>query len=287
MPATRRNVVFDSKGTRCSTFFYLPERAQPGERCPAIVMAHGVASTKEMRLPAFAELFANAGFVVILFDYRNPCASGGEPCNQMLPVEQHEDDRNAITWTQLQYEVDHDRVGLWGTSYRTRHLLHPSAFDRRAKAVVAKAPVVSAYQTARRLMPPIAFTATHQMVSDDRVRRYQTGEICYLPVAAPEGEPRLLTTPDSLAWLSDASSASEGRFENRISIESVEHFFQLRASDPHRRDCANPIAHGRRRQRSAGADRPSARRLRKGDGGEVACLEPSIEYNPLQKGYVI
>lgn len=225
MRATRRDVVFDSKGTGCSAFFYVPEQTQADAQCPAIVMAHGIGSTKEMRLPAFAELFANAGFVVTLFDYRNLGASGGEPRNQVLPAEQHEDYRNAITWTQLQPEVDPDRIGLWGTSYSAGHVLHLSAFDRRAKAVVAQAPVVSGYQTARRLMPPIVLAATRQMVSDDRVRRYQTGEISYLPLAAPEGEPCLLTTPDGLAWLSDASLASEGRFWNRITIESIEHFF--------------------------------------------------------------
>jgi fermentation-respiration switch protein FrsA (DUF1100 family) len=225
MPATRRDVVFDSTGTRCSAFYYVPERAQAGAQCPAIVMAHGIGSTKEMRLPAFAAQFANAGFVVTLFDYRNLGASGGEPRNQMLPAAQHEDYRNAITWTQLQPEADPDRIGLWGTSYSAGHVLHISAFDRRAKAVVAQAPVVSGYQTARRQMPPIVFAATRQMVSDDRVRRYQAGEISYLPLAAPEGKPCLLSTPDSLAWLNDAGLASEGRFENRIAFESVQHFF--------------------------------------------------------------
>lgn len=137
MPAARRDDVFDSKGTHCSAFSYMPERAQGGDQCPAIVMAHGIGSTKDMRLTAFAELFANAGFVVTLLDYRKLGSSGGEPRDQMLPVEQHDDYRNAITWTQLQPEVDPDRIGLWGTPYSASHVLHLSAFDRRAKAVVA------------------------------------------------------------------------------------------------------------------------------------------------------
>jgi uncharacterized protein len=143
----------------------------------------------------------------------------------MLPFEQHEDYQNAITWTQLQPEVDAERIGVWGTSYSAAHVLHLAAHDRRIKAVVAQVPVVSGYQTARRLMPPIAFAATRAMVSADRIRRYQTGEVSYLPLAAPEGEPCLLSTPDSLVWLNDASAASNGRFENRITLESIEQFF--------------------------------------------------------------
>ncbi|MBG1245095.1 hypothetical protein F8R90_29240 [Nostoc sp. NZL] len=41
----------------------------------------------------------------------------------MLPTEQHEDYRNAITWTQLQSEVDPERIGLWGFSYSGGHVL--------------------------------------------------------------------------------------------------------------------------------------------------------------------
>jgi uncharacterized protein len=220
-----RDVAFESKGISCSARFYVSARPS-GERLPAIVMAHGIGATKEMRLPAFAELFVEAGFVVTLFDYRNIGASGGTPRNQMLPFEQHEDYQNAITWTQLQPEVDAERIGVWGTSYSAAHVLHLAAHDRRIKAVVAHVPMVSGYQTARRLMPPMAFAATREMVSADRIRRYQTGETSYLPLAAPEGEPCLLSTPDSLVWLNDASAASNGRFENRITPESIEQLFR-------------------------------------------------------------
>jgi uncharacterized protein len=224
-----RDISFESKGIPCSAKFYVPARAA-GERSPAIVMAHGIGATKEMCLPAFAELFVKSGFAVTLFDYRNIGASGGKPRNQMLPFEQHEDYQNAITWTQLQPEVDADRIGVWGTSYSGAHVLHLAAHDRRIKAVVAQVPVVSGYQTARRLMPPMALAATRDMVSADRVRRYQTGEVSYLPLAAPAGEPCLLSTPDSLIWLNDASAASNGRFENRITFESIEHFFHYEPS---------------------------------------------------------
>ncbi|MBW4452758.1 MAG: alpha/beta hydrolase [Nostoc indistinguendum CM1-VF10] len=100
----QRRTSFESKGLKCSVSFYTPDKAASGDRCdrrrhryPAIVMAHGIGLTKEMGLPQFAEFFAQAGFVVSLFDYRYIGASEGEPRGQMLPTEQHEDFRNAIT----------------------------------------------------------------------------------------------------------------------------------------------------------------------------------------------
>ena len=137
-----RNTTFNSKGLKCSVTFYTPDHVAPGDRYPAIVMAHGIGLTKEMGLPQFAERFVQAGFVVTLFDFRYLGASEGEPRGQMLPAEQQEDYRNAITWTQLQSEVDPDRIGLWGFSYSGGHVLHLAAFDRRVKAIVAQMPAV-------------------------------------------------------------------------------------------------------------------------------------------------
>jgi dipeptidyl aminopeptidase/acylaminoacyl peptidase len=57
-------VVFKSKGLNCSALFYLPENRSTTEKLPAIAMAHGIGTTKEMGLPQYAERFADAGFAV-------------------------------------------------------------------------------------------------------------------------------------------------------------------------------------------------------------------------------
>ena len=41
--------------------------------------------------PHFAERFVQAGFVVMVFDYRYMGASDGKPRSQLIPHEQHED----------------------------------------------------------------------------------------------------------------------------------------------------------------------------------------------------
>jgi hypothetical protein len=219
----QRRTSFDSKGLKCSVTFYTPDQVASGERCPAIVMAHGIGLTKEMGLPQFAEFFVQAGFVVSLFDYRYQGASEGEPRGQMLPTEQQEDYRNAITWTQLQSEVDPERIGLWGFSYSGGHALHLAAFDPRVKAIVAQMPTVNAFLNSRRLTSPLELHELTKILSLDRIKRYQTGEVSYFPLVAPPGQPSFLAIPDAFTWVESVKSASEGRWENRLTLESIEH----------------------------------------------------------------
>jgi len=219
----QRRTCFESKGLKCSVTFYTPDKIASGDRYPAIVMAHGIGLTKEMGLPQFAELFVQAGFVVTLFDYRYLGASEGEPRGQIIPTEQQEDYRNAITWTQLQSEVDPERIGVWGFSYSGGHALHLAAFYRRVKTIVAHMPPVSGFLNSRRLTSPLELEELTKLLSQDRVKRYQTGEVSYFPLVAPPGKPSFLATPDAFAWVESAKSASEGRWENRLTFESIEH----------------------------------------------------------------
>ena len=219
----QRTTCFESKGLKCSVTFYTPDQVASGDRFPAIVMAHGIGLTKEMGLPQFAEKFVQAGFVVSLFDYRYQGVSEGKHRGQMLPTEQQEDFRNAITWTQLQSEVDPERIGLWGFSYSGGHALHLAAFDPRVKAIVAQMPTVNAFLNSRRLTSPLELHELTKILSQDRVKRYQTGEVSYFPLVAPPGQPCFLATPDAFTWVESAKSASEGRWENRLTFESIEH----------------------------------------------------------------
>jgi fermentation-respiration switch protein FrsA (DUF1100 family) len=218
----KKEVTFKSKDLICSGLFYLPEGATPTKKWPAIVMAHGMGSTKEMCLPQFAERFVDAGFAVLLFDYRFLGASEGTPRGQIFPAEQQEDYRNAITWMQLRPEIDSDRIGVWGTSYSSAHVLHVAAYERRIKCVVAQVPVVSGYQTIRRINSAIDFDSIQRLLANDRIHRYETGEIAYLPYYASDDQPHVL--PNSGDYFERAKGDSDGRFENRITLESIEHF---------------------------------------------------------------
>ena len=68
---TRQDITFKSAGLNLVGWLYVPNGLKSGDKRPAIVMAHGWSAVKEMYLDAFAAKFANGGFVVTVFDYRN------------------------------------------------------------------------------------------------------------------------------------------------------------------------------------------------------------------------
>src|SRR2546425_6823968 len=185
----RHDVTFLSQELHCAGWLYLPDDLKSGEQRPAIVMAHGFSAVKEMYLDAFAEVFVAAGFVTLVFDYRYQGASEGGPRDRIIPAEQHEDYRNAITWVSLRPEVDASRIGVWGSSYSGAHVLHLAAFDKRIKAAVAQVPLVNGIDNARRLMRADVFAQLLEVLLQDRVQRYTEGAVNYVPVVAPEGEP--------------------------------------------------------------------------------------------------
>ena len=65
----RRRVSIPSQGVQLSGWLYLPAELLQAAS-PAIVMANALTAVKEITLPGYAERFAEAGFVSLVFDYR-------------------------------------------------------------------------------------------------------------------------------------------------------------------------------------------------------------------------
>ena len=135
MPVKR--ISFYSEGSRLEGDFYLPDGQGVGERRPAIILCHGYSGTKEVILPDFARIFAAAGYPTLCFDYRGFGGSGG-PKWRIIPHEQIQDIRNAITWIESQPEVDLQRIGIWGTSNGGALVISVAAADERVKCVVGQ-----------------------------------------------------------------------------------------------------------------------------------------------------
>lgn len=222
----RREVSITSQGLKLAAWYYVPKGLKADEKRPAIVMAHGFSAPKEALLQNFADRFAAAGFVVVVFDYRYLGASEGEPRGQIFPTEQHEDYRNAITWTQSQKEVDASRIGVWGTSYSGAHVLHLGAFDRRIKAVVAQVMLVDGPANAARLNRADVLPNVIGFLAADRAQRYATGKVNYIPVVGPEGSPSALPTAESNDFFSKIVATNAPRWENRVTLESMEKFLE-------------------------------------------------------------
>ncbi len=222
----KRDVTFPSQELNCAGWLYVPDDLQDGEQRPTIVMAHGFSAVKEMYLSNFAEKFEEAGFVVLVFDYRYFGDSEGELRGRLIPAEQHEDYKNAITWVSQRSEVDPDRIGIWGSSYSGGHVLYLASFDKRIKAAVAQVPLVNGWGNAQRLMRPDIFDEFLGAVAQDRTARYTEGEGGSVPVVAPEGEPSALPTPESYEWFTHAGETVAPSWRNEVSLESMEAFLE-------------------------------------------------------------
>lgn len=134
---TEREVSFSSGGRRCAGRLFLPAGAA---RAPGVVMAHGTTGTMDFGLARYARHFAEAGVVVLAFDYRHFGASGGEPRQVISVRRQLADWRAAVRFVRSLPEVDPVRVALWGTSLSGGHVVAVAATDPTIRAVVAQLP---------------------------------------------------------------------------------------------------------------------------------------------------
>lgn len=123
---------FDSGGTKCAARVYRPTATnQPS---PVVVMAHGFGAVRALRLYAYAERFAAAGYAVVVFDYRSFGESEGEPRQVLDIAMQHEDWRAALRFARSLEGIDHTRVVAWGTSFSGGHVItvmRPGGTSRR------------------------------------------------------------------------------------------------------------------------------------------------------------
>ena len=139
-----------------------------GKPLPTVIMAHGWGGVAaNFRRDAID--IANAGYLVITFDYRGWGESDAritltkpspikptpgqnqkftaeviEQREYVDPLEQITDWFNVINWAMGEPMVDKDRLGLRGSSYSGGHVFYVAALDPRVKAVVSQ---VGAYDS--------------------------------------------------------------------------------------------------------------------------------------------
>jgi fermentation-respiration switch protein FrsA (DUF1100 family) len=223
----RKDVSFVSKRLLCRGWLYVPDGLIKEQRAPAIVMAHGFTAVKEMSLAGFAERFADAGFVTLVFDYRYFGESEGEPRSQVFPLEMVEDYRNGVTWLSDQPRVDPQRIGVWGTSLSGGLVLSVGTFDKRVKAVVAQVPLAMNPES-RRALDHEAWDRAGELLIQDRMERYRSGTVKYMKVVSPEGGSCALPGQEPYdEFMMLAKTAPSWR--NEVSLESLE---KMREFDP-------------------------------------------------------
>jgi dienelactone hydrolase len=190
----RQDVTFKSGKETCAAWLYLPEANQPA---PVIVMAHGLGGVREMRLDAFAEVFCNAGYACLVFDYRHFGASGGEP-RQLLDIKkQLEDWKNAIEYVKSESKVDGSRTILWGTSFGGGHVLKVAATQPGVAGVISQCPFTNGIASSLRLHPLSSVKVSGLAIADILTSRFRKTPIMVNLTGSP-GDAALMAASDAI-----------------------------------------------------------------------------------------
>jgi uncharacterized protein len=213
---------FTSGGVRCAARVYRPVGAQIAPR-PVIVMAHGFGAVRALRLDAYAERFAAAGYIVVAFDYRGFGDSEGEP-RQVLNIKaQQADWRAALQYARKLSDTDGNRVVAWGTSFAGGHVITLAGRGEPLAAIIAQVPHISG---------PAAVRATGLRASLrlapfgllDQLRAWVGRSPVYVESAGATRTTAVMTTPDALDGMEKLiadSGLAEGAYPTTVAARIV------------------------------------------------------------------
>ncbi|MEE3063509.1 MAG: alpha/beta fold hydrolase [Actinomycetota bacterium] len=192
----RDDVQFTSGNDRISAWLYRP--AGVGD-APLLVMAHGLGGVRTMRLDAYAQRFAAAGYACLVFDYRNFGDSEGQP-RQVLDIDmQLADWAAAVAYARALEGIDHDRIALWGTSFAGGHVITTAARLRGIAAVIAQCPFTDGLASARTISNPVATARIAARAIRDVIGARLGRPPVMIATAGKPGDVALMNTPDSYA----------------------------------------------------------------------------------------
>jgi uncharacterized protein len=192
--ATRRKVQFESGGELCAAWHY------PGTNGACVVMAGGLAVTKEPGTDRFAERFNEAGFSVLAFDFRRLGESGGTPRQLVRIADQEADFGAAVDFARTLPEVDPAKVAIWGFSLSGGHVFAVAARIPdlgAALAVSALADGPAAAPNAFRHTTPLSALRLNARAAMDAIGGLFGRDPLLVPLAGERGQVAALTTPDS------------------------------------------------------------------------------------------
>jgi dienelactone hydrolase len=190
----RHDITFPSGDSRCAGWLYLPTGVPSP---PVVVLGHGLGATREMRLDAFAERFAQAGIAAVAFTYRHFGDSGGHP-RQLLSIRRQLADWDAaLAYAKARPDIDRTRVAVWGSSFGGGHAITVASRHPELRAAVAQCPFTDGLASALALGPVASLRVT-PVLARDLAARVRGRAPVMVPIAAAPGSPALMNASDAL-----------------------------------------------------------------------------------------
>ena len=160
---------------------YLPVKVK---RPPVLIMAHGFAGLRQFKLIQYAQRFAQAGFAVVLFDYRCWGGSTGKPREMVSVRQQLEDWYAVIAHIKLFPLVDGHHLFLWGTGLSGGYVLKLASELNGIRAAIAQVPFVDGNASSK--IYPIQHMAQALKLSSQDLMAAKVGRIGKtMPVVHP------------------------------------------------------------------------------------------------------
>ncbi|ERH67766.1 lysophospholipase [Acinetobacter baumannii EGD-HP18] len=170
--------------------FYIPKT---NNKSAVILMAHGFAGLRQFKLIQYAQRFAQAGYAVILFDYRYWGGSTGKPREMNSINSQLEDWKTMIQYASTCKFIDNRRIVLWGTSLSGGYALSLASELKNIQAIMVQIPYVDGAETAK-LYPLQRYPQALKLSSQDymgskmglnpkRLPVVDQYKLCFMPTA--------------------------------------------------------------------------------------------------------
>jgi pimeloyl-ACP methyl ester carboxylesterase len=191
---TRRDISFASGQDSCAAWLYLPDGVTSP---PVVILGHGLGGTREMRLDAFAERFAQAGIAALAFTYRHFGNSGGRP-RQLLSIRRQLADWDAaIAWVKAQRDLDGSRIAVWGSSFGGGHAITVASRHPELRAAVSQCPFTDGLASALALGPTESLKVLPSTARDLASMVLRRSPVM-IPLAGRPGSLALMNAPDAL-----------------------------------------------------------------------------------------
>ncbi len=249
-------VYFQSEGARLRGFLHRPDAG--ADRLPSIVQGPGWLGLADAKLYIpYHQAFTDAGFAVLIFDYRGFGESEGDR-GTISPAWQLEDWRNAIAYMRGREDMDPARAAIFGSGGTGGgNAILVAAAEPAIRATISQVPVADGRDWLHRMRPEHEWIAFLAAVETDR-RERAAGRA---GVLVPPREGIMIDTPERRA--SSVKSDVDARIPSAVPLASAHGILEYRPIDAASRvrglmvigvedDAVTPTDHARRLYAAAG-----------------------------------
>lgn len=187
------SISFHSQGARLAgTLWSSSSRG----RAPAVIVTGSWTTVKEQMPANYAPLLADAGYVVLTFDFRGFGESEGEPREVESPRSKAEDIQNAVAFLRTHPAVDPDRIGAVPICASAGYVASAMLNEPQIRSVAMVAPWLHDAQIVRTLYG--GDDAVKQRMDGAlaaRERYAKSGQVAYVPAASSSDESAAMHMP--------------------------------------------------------------------------------------------